>query len=90
MGGRPSSSSVGLVSLCACSHFASTGVATPNKFYNSGTSELLTKEKPTGIALTFLLFLSIFLYTPMWVATTWIWTTEVFSMNVRAQAVGMY
>jgi hypothetical protein len=26
---------------------------------------------------------------PSWGATTWIWTSEVFSMNVRAQAVGM-
>jgi hypothetical protein len=49
----------------------------------------LTKEQPTGIALTFLLFLFIFFYKPTWGATTWIWTSEVFSMNVRAQAVGM-
>jgi hypothetical protein len=26
---------------------------------------------------------------PSWGATTWIWTSEVFSMNVRAQATGM-
>lgn len=26
---------------------------------------------------------------PSWGATVWIWTSEVFSMNVRAQAVGM-
>ncbi|KAF2401454.1 sugar transporter [Trichodelitschia bisporula] len=26
---------------------------------------------------------------PSWGATTWIWTSEIFSMNVRAQAVGM-
>jgi hypothetical protein len=26
---------------------------------------------------------------PSWGATTWIWTAEVFSMNVRAQATGM-
>lgn len=30
-----------------------------------------------------------FLDKPSWGATTWIWTSEVFSMNVRAQAVGM-
>jgi MFS family permease len=30
-----------------------------------------------------------FLDKPSWGATTWIWTTEVFSMNVRAQATGM-
>lgn len=26
---------------------------------------------------------------PSWGATVWIWTSEVFSLNVRAQAVGM-
>lgn len=26
---------------------------------------------------------------PSWGATVWIWTSEIFSMNVRAQAVGM-
>lgn len=69
--------------------FASVGVATPNSFYMSGGKETLTKEQPVGIALTFLLFLFIFFYKPTWGATTWIWTSEVFSMNVRAQAVGM-
>ncbi|KFY28521.1 hypothetical protein V493_02883 [Pseudogymnoascus sp. VKM F-4281 (FW-2241)] len=48
-----------------------------------------TKTEPVGIAITFLLFLFIFFYKPSWGATTWIWTAEVFSMNVRAQAVGM-
>jgi sugar porter (SP) family MFS transporter len=66
--------------------FAVVGITTPNQFYK-GT--LLTKEQPVGIALTFLLFLFIFFYKPTWGATTWIWTTEIFSMNVRAQAVGM-
>ncbi|KAK4560423.1 hypothetical protein LTR86_005619 [Recurvomyces mirabilis] len=47
------------------------------------------KSKPVGIAIVFLLFLFIFFYKPSWGATTWIWTSEVFSMNVRAQAVGM-
>lgn len=26
---------------------------------------------------------------PSWGATVWIWTSEIFSMNVRAQAVAM-
>ena len=26
---------------------------------------------------------------PSWGATVWIWTSEIFSMNIRAQAVGM-
>jgi hypothetical protein len=47
------------------------------------------KSQPVGIAIVFLLFLFIFFYKPSWGATTWIWTSEVFSMNVRAQAVGM-
>lgn len=48
-----------------------------------------TKTEPVGISIVFLLFLFIFFYKPTWGATTWIWTSEVFSMNVRAQAVGM-
>ncbi|EGR44552.1 sugar transporter [Trichoderma reesei QM6a] len=48
-----------------------------------------TKTKPVGISIVFLLFLFIFFYKPSWGATTWIWTSEVFSMNVRAQAIGM-
>ncbi|KAF4609456.1 hypothetical protein G7Y89_g15860 [Cudoniella acicularis] len=48
-----------------------------------------SKSEPVGIAIVFLLFLFIFFYKPSWGATTWIWTAEVFSMNVRAQAVGM-
>jgi sugar porter (SP) family MFS transporter len=47
------------------------------------------KTQPVGIAIVFLLFLFIFFYKPSWGAATWIWTSEVFSMNVRAQAVGM-
>jgi Sugar (and other) transporter len=46
------------------------------------------KTEPVGIALTFLFFLFAFFYKPSWGATTWVWTSEVFSMNVRAQAVG--
>ncbi|KAH8706018.1 general substrate transporter [Talaromyces proteolyticus] len=47
------------------------------------------KSQPVGISLVFLLFLFILFYKPSWGATVWIWTSEVFSMNVRAQAVGM-
>jgi len=47
------------------------------------------KSEPVGIATVFLLFLFAFFYKPSWGATVWIWTSEVFSMNVRAQAVGM-
>ncbi|KAJ5097256.1 hypothetical protein N7456_007977 [Penicillium angulare] len=47
------------------------------------------KSEPVGISIVFLLFLFILFYKPSWGATVWIWTSEVFSMNVRAQAVGM-
>ncbi|KAL9073309.1 MAG: hypothetical protein Q9157_004786 [Trypethelium eluteriae] len=47
------------------------------------------KSEPVGISIVFLLFLFAFFYKPSWGATVWIWTSEVFSMNVRAQAVGM-
>ncbi|EAU39028.1 conserved hypothetical protein [Aspergillus terreus NIH2624] len=47
------------------------------------------KTQPVGISIVFLLFLFIFFYKPSWGATVWIWTSEIFSMNVRAQAVGM-
>ncbi|KAI1092683.1 general substrate transporter [Rostrohypoxylon terebratum] len=62
------------------------GMTTPNVIGSKGTA---TKTEPVGIAIVFLLFLFIFFYKPSWGATTWIWTSEVFSMNVRAQAVGM-
>ncbi|CAI7632822.1 unnamed protein product [Penicillium bialowiezense] len=47
------------------------------------------KSESVGISIVFLLFLFIFFYKPSWGATVWIWTSEIFSMNVRAQAVGM-
>ncbi|KAJ5806523.1 uncharacterized protein N7503_004125 [Penicillium pulvis] len=47
------------------------------------------KSESVGISIVFLFFLFILFYKPSWGATVWIWTAEVFSMNVRAQAVGM-
>ncbi|KAI9738602.1 MAG: hypothetical protein M1834_008106 [Cirrosporium novae-zelandiae] len=47
------------------------------------------KSQPVGISLVFLLFLFMMFYKPSWGATVWIWTSEIFSLNVRAQAVGM-
>lgn len=81
---------VGGIGMAVCMLcFASVGVGTPNRYYTSGGKQVLTKDQPVGIALTFLLFFFIFFYKPTWGATTWIWTAEIFSMNVRAQAVGM-
>lgn len=48
-----------------------------------------SKSHSIAVAIVFLLFLFIFFYKPTWGATVWIWTSEIFSMNVRAQAVGM-
>ncbi|KAJ0162272.1 Quinate permease [Colletotrichum tanaceti] len=48
-----------------------------------------TKSQSVGISIVFLLFLFAFFYKPSWGATVWIYTAEVFSMNIRAQAVGM-
>ncbi|KAL3492085.1 putative MFS sugar transporter [Aspergillus germanicus] len=48
-----------------------------------------SKTRPVGIATVFLMFLFAFFYKPSWGATVWIWTSEIFSMNIRAQAVGM-
>ncbi|KAI1482024.1 general substrate transporter [Daldinia eschscholtzii] len=62
------------------------GMTTPDVIGAKGAA---TKTQPVGISIVFLLFLFIFFYKPSWGATTWIWTSEVFSMNVRAQAVGM-
>lgn len=47
------------------------------------------KSYPVGVAIVFLLFLFIFFYKPSWGAVTWIWSSEIFSLNVRAQGVGM-
>jgi hypothetical protein len=47
------------------------------------------KSHSVAVSIVFLLFLFIFFYKPSWGATVWIWTSEVFSMNIRAQAVGM-
>ncbi|KAF2472124.1 sugar transporter [Lindgomyces ingoldianus] len=47
------------------------------------------KTVPVGISIVFLMFLFAFFYKPSWGATVWIFTSEIFSMNVRAQAVGM-
>lgn len=44
------------------------------------------KFRPVGITTVFLIFLFAFFFKPSWGATTWIWTGEIFSMNVRNQA----
>lgn len=74
---------VGAIGMAMCMLiFATVGIATPNKYYLVKGVSTITKDQPIGIGLTFLLFLFIFFYKPTWGATTWIWTAEVFSMNV--------
>ncbi|KAI9896040.1 hypothetical protein N3K66_008940 [Trichothecium roseum] len=75
---------VGAIGMAACMLVVSVvGLATPT--YGDGD----TKSEPVGAAIVFLLFLFAFFYKPSWGATVWMWTSEIFSMNVRAQAVGM-
>ncbi|KAI0483404.1 general substrate transporter [Xylariaceae sp. FL0804] len=78
---------VGAVGMAACMLAVPiVAGATPDVVTADGST---TKSQPVGIAIVFLLFLFIFFYKPSFGATVWIWTSEVFSMNVRAQAVGM-
>lgn len=74
---------VGASGMGLCMLIVSTvGLTTP-------TFENGTKSESVGISIVFLFFLFAFFYKPSWGATVWMWTAEVFSMNVRAQAVGM-
>jgi MFS family permease len=74
---------VGAIGMSVCMlAVALVGLETPNLPGDS-------KSEPVGIAIVFLLFFFILFYKPSWGATVWIWTSEVFSMNIRAQAVGM-
>lgn len=73
---------VGAVGMGVCMLCVSiVGLATPT---TDGV-----KSESVGISIVFLLFLFAFFYKPSWGATVWMWTAEVFSMNIRAQAVGM-
>ncbi|KAM0140265.1 hypothetical protein ACHAO1_002496 [Botrytis cinerea] len=76
---------VGAFGMSTCMLIVSlVGTLTPNVGANGDS-----KSHPVAISIVFLLFLFILFYKPSWGATVWIWTAEVFSMNVRAQAVGM-
>jgi len=82
---------VGAIGMAFCMLIVATVYTQTPALPGSATSTLPdgVKTKPVGIAIVFLFFLFSFFYKPSWGATTWIWTSEVFSMNVRAQAVGM-
>jgi MFS family permease len=81
--GRKAVLIVGGIGMAVCMlAVALVGLKTPNLPGGS-------KTEPVGISIVFLLFFFILFYKPSWGATVWIWTSEVFSMNIRAQAVGM-
>lgn len=42
-----------------------------------------------GIAVAAMFFLFIFFYKPSWGATVWIYTSEIFSTDVRAHAIAV-
>ncbi|QDS74525.1 hypothetical protein FKW77_007443 [Venturia effusa] len=82
---------VGAIGMGFCMIIVATVYTQTPALPNSKTPQLPdgVKTKPVGIAIVFIFFLFAFFYKPSWGATTWIWTSEIFSMNIRAQAVGM-
>jgi MFS family permease len=74
---------VGGIGMGICMLVAAT-VETQTPYLPDGS-----KSQPVGIAIVFIMFLFALFYKPSWGATVWIFTAEIFSMNVRAQAVGM-
>jgi MFS family permease len=74
---------VGGIGMGICMLVAAT-VETQTPYLPDGS-----KSQPVGIAIVFIMFLFALFYKPSWGATVWIFTAEIFSMNIRAQAVGM-
>ncbi|KAH7171003.1 general substrate transporter [Dactylonectria macrodidyma] len=74
---------VGALGMAACMLIVPViGIATPNDAQGH-------KSQPVAIGIVIMLFLFIFFYKPSWGATVWMWTAEIFSANVRSQAIGM-
>ncbi|KAG9249749.1 general substrate transporter [Emericellopsis atlantica] len=79
---------VGAIGMGVCMLIVSlVGLKTPTVYTEESPDGV--KSEPVGIGIVFLLFLFTFFYKPSWGATVWMWTAEVFSVNIRAQAVGM-
>lgn len=74
---------IGVAGLAVCM-FSAAAVVTETPTLEDGS-----KPPSVGIATVFLMFLFALFFKPSWGATVWIWTSEIFSMNVRAQAVAM-
>ncbi|KAK0640311.1 Quinate permease [Lasiodiplodia hormozganensis] len=84
--GRKALLIVGAIGMGLCMVIAATVETQTPSIVVDGVA---TKTQSVGISIVFLMFLFAFFYKPSWGATVWIWTSEIFSMNVRAQAVGM-
>ncbi|CAI6334740.1 unnamed protein product [Periconia digitata] len=74
---------VGAVGMAACMITAAAVVTETHGDLTTG------KSQSVGIATVFLMFLFAFFFKPSWGATVWIWTGEIFSMNVRNQAIAI-
>ncbi|EXK38575.1 hypothetical protein FOMG_06148 [Fusarium oxysporum f. sp. melonis 26406] len=74
---------IGVAGMAVCM-FAAAAVVTETPTLEDGS-----KSSSVGIATVFLMFLFALFFKPSWGATVWIWTSEIFSMNIRAQAVAM-
>ncbi|RKL09228.1 hypothetical protein BFJ68_g9173 [Fusarium oxysporum] len=74
---------IGVAGMAVCM-FAAAAVVTGTPTLEDGS-----KSSSVGIATVFLMFLFALFFKPSWGATVWIWTSEIFSMNIRAQAVAM-
>jgi hypothetical protein len=48
-----------------------------------------TRPYGMGVAVAAMFFLFIFFYKPSWGATVWVYTSEIFSTNVRAHGVAI-
>lgn len=74
---------VGAVGMATCMIIAAAVVTETPGSLSEG------KSHSVGIATVFLMFLFAFFFKPSWGATVWIWTGEIFSMNVRNQAIAI-
>ena len=81
--GRRPTLLIGVAGLAVCM-FSAAAVVTATPTLEDGS-----KPQSVGIATVFLLYLFALFFKPSWGAAVWIWTSEIFSMNVRAQAVAM-
>ncbi|KAF5694961.1 low-affinity hexose facilitator [Fusarium denticulatum] len=68
---------VGVMGLAVCM-FSAAAVVTETPTLEDGS-----KSPSVGIATVFLMFLFAFFFKPSWGATVWIWTSEIFSMNIQ-------